>query len=171
MKMLKAAVSGCIASALLLWIIPGLGVISRAVLIIDFNLLLVLVVGARSSFRILEHLHISTNHIEGRKVLIYGAGKRGVYALKEFINNPRSGLRPVGFIDDSPRYQGKQINGLPVLGALDSLNSILAENSISEVILCREDLPKEKVHRLTEICRTNRIPLRRFQTSLEEITS
>jgi UDP-GlcNAc:undecaprenyl-phosphate GlcNAc-1-phosphate transferase len=168
-KVLKAVALGCIASALLLWMIPGLGIISYAALIIDFNLLLFFVVGARSSFRILEHLHISKNHTEGRKVLIYGAGKRGVYALKEFINNPRSGLSPVGFIDDSPRYQGKQINSFPVLGTLDSLGSILQKNSVSEVILCRKDLPQEKLHRLTEICRTNRIPLYRFETRLEEI--
>jgi UDP-N-acetylmuramyl pentapeptide phosphotransferase/UDP-N-acetylglucosamine-1-phosphate transferase len=169
-KVLKAVVLGCIASALLLWMIPGLGIVSHAALIIDFNLLLFFVVGARSSFRILEHLHISKNQ-KGTKVLIYGAGKRGVYALKEFINNPRSGLSPVGFIDDSPRYQGKQINSFPVLGTLDSLDSILANNSISEVILCREDLPKEKLNRLTEICSSHRISVRRFQTGFEDITS
>ena len=169
-KVLKAVASGCIVSALLLWMIPSLGIISRAALIIDFNLLLFFVVGARSSFRILEHLHISKNHTEGRKVLIYGAGKRGVYALKEFINNPRSGLSPVGFIDDSPRYQGKQINSFPVLGTLDSLDSILAENSISEVILCRRDLPKDKLDRLIQICASYHIPLRRFETRLEEIS-
>jgi len=170
-KVLKAVASGCIASALLLWMIPGLGIVSHAALIIDFNLLLFFVVGARSSFRILEHLHISKNHTEGRKVLIYGAGKRGVYALKEFINNPRSGLSPVGFIDDSPRYQGKQINSFPVLGTLDSLGSILQKNSISEVILCRKDLPRDKLDRLIQICASYHIPLRRFETRLEEIST
>ena len=168
-KVLKAVVLGCIASALLLWMIPGLGIISYAALIIDFNLLLFFVVGARSSFRVLEHLHISKDHVEGRKVLIYGAGKRGVYALKEFINNPRSGLSPVGFIDDSPRYQGKQINSFPVLGTLDSLDSILAKNSISEVILCRRDLPRDKLDRLIQICASSHISLSRFETRLEEI--
>ena len=171
LKMLKIVALGCIASALLLWMIPGLGIISQAALIIDFNLLLFFVVGARSSFRILEHLHTSKNHIEGKKVLIYGAGRRGVYAVKEFMDNPRSGLSPIGFIDDSPRYQGKQINGFPVLGTIDSLDGILLKNSITEVILGEEDLPQEKIHRLKEICRRNRIPLRRFQTRLEEMTT
>jgi UDP-GlcNAc:undecaprenyl-phosphate GlcNAc-1-phosphate transferase len=168
MKMLKAVVLGCIVSALLLWIIPGLGIISRAALLIDFNLLVLLVVGSRSSFRILDHLHMSKNH-KGRKVLIYGAGKRGVYALREFISNPHSDLSPVGFIDDSPRFQGKQIDGFPVLGTLDSFDSILQKNSISEVILCREDLPKEKLRRLVEICNSYHIPLSNYKTRLEEI--
>jgi UDP-GlcNAc:undecaprenyl-phosphate GlcNAc-1-phosphate transferase len=171
LKMLKALVMGCIASALLLWIIPTYAILSRAVLLIDFNLLTLFVIGVRSSFRILDHLHISKNHVNGRKVLIYGAGKRGVYALKEFLNNPRSGLSPVGFIDDSPRYQGKQINSIPVLGTLDSLDGILAENSVSEVILCREDLKRDKIDRLIQICSSHQIPLRRFKTGLEEITT
>jgi UDP-GlcNAc:undecaprenyl-phosphate GlcNAc-1-phosphate transferase len=166
--MIKAVVFGCIASALFLWIIPGLGIHSWAVLLIDFNLLLIFIVGARSSFRFLEQFHLAKNH-KGRRVLIYGAGKRGVYAVKEFISNPRLDLSPIGFIDENPRYQGKRIIGFPVLGNFESLDGILAKNSISEVILCREDLSKEKVKRLAEICSSYHIPLRHYKTHLEEI--
>jgi len=167
-KMIKAVLSGCAATAILLWIIPGFGIASRAVLLIDCNLLLFFVVGARASFRILDYLNISKNH-KGRRILVYGAGKRGVYALKEFVSNPRSNLSPIGFIDDSPLYQGKEIDGFPVLGSLDSLSGILSRHSVSEVILCQENLPEEKLHRLTEICHSYNIPLRCYKTSFEEI--
>jgi UDP-GlcNAc:undecaprenyl-phosphate/decaprenyl-phosphate GlcNAc-1-phosphate transferase len=169
MKMVKAVISGCIASALLLWLIPGFGITSRAALIIDFNLLLFFVVGARSSFRILEHLQATKNHLPGRNVLIYGVGKGGVYALKEFLNNPGLGLSPVGFIDDDLRNQGKQVNGYPVLGTIDSIDKILEKNSISEVIVTSDHIPKEKLDRLSLICGSHQISLRRFQTRLEEI--
>jgi len=56
-----------------------------------------------------------------------------------------------------------------VLGTLDSLDSILGKNLISEVILCQENLPQEKLHRLIQICAAYHIPLHRFQTRLEEI--
>jgi len=169
MRMVRAVVLGCVASALLLWMIPGYGVTSRAALIIDFNLLLFFVVGARSSFRILEHLQATKNHNEGRNVLIYGVGKGGVYALKEFLNNPGLGLSPVGFIDDDLRNQGKQVNGYPVLGTIDSIDKILEKNSISEVIVTSDHIPKEKLDRLSMICSSHQISLRRFQTRLEEI--
>jgi UDP-GlcNAc:undecaprenyl-phosphate GlcNAc-1-phosphate transferase len=169
MRMVKAVVLGCVASALLLWIIPGFGITSRAALIIDFNLLLFFVVGARSSFRILEHLQATKNHLQGRNVLIYGVGKGGVYALKEFLNNPGLGLSPVGFIDDDLRNQGKQVNGYPVLGTIDSIESILEKNSISDVIVTSDHIPKEKLDRLSMICSSHQISLRRFQTRLEEI--
>jgi UDP-GlcNAc:undecaprenyl-phosphate GlcNAc-1-phosphate transferase len=168
MRMVRAVIFGCAASAFLLWLLPGFGITSRAVLLIDFNLLLTFVVGARSSFRILDYLHSSRSNL-GRKVLIYGAGKTGVNALREFIHNPILGLSPVGFIDDDQRNKGKQVNGYPVIATLESLESILEKHSISEVVLAIKEFPGERLERLSEICISHQIPLRRFQTRLEEI--
>jgi FlaA1/EpsC-like NDP-sugar epimerase len=131
--------------------------------------LIFFVIGARSSFRILEHFHATMNHNEGRNVLIYGVGKGGVYALKEFLNNPKLDLRPVGFIEDDSRNKGKQVNGYPVLGTLESLGNILKKHSIPEVILTIGEFPKEKLERLSQICHSCQISLRRFQTRLEDI--
>jgi UDP-GlcNAc:undecaprenyl-phosphate GlcNAc-1-phosphate transferase len=169
MRMVRAVVLGCAASALLLWFLPGFGVISRAALLIDFNLLLMFIVTARSSFRILEHLHATKDPLQGRNVLIYGVGKTGVQALKEFNENPRLGLRPVGFIDDDLHHQGKQVTGYPVLGSLEFLEQILEKNSIAEVILAQGDIPKETLEKLSQICSSHNVLLRRFQIRLEEI--
>jgi len=170
MRMVKAVIFGCAASALLLWFIPGFGITSRAALIIDFNLLLFFGVVARSSFRILQHLNATRNHLQGRNVLIYGVGRGGVYALREFLNNLSLDLKPVGFIDDDLRNQGKQVNGYPVLGTIDSIEKVLEKNSVSEVIVASDHIPKEKLDRLSLICSSRQISLRRFQTRLEEIS-
>jgi UDP-GlcNAc:undecaprenyl-phosphate GlcNAc-1-phosphate transferase len=167
-KMLKAVALGCFASALVLWAIPGYGVISLSVLVIDFNILFFLVTGARTSFRILEHFHISNNH-HGRKVLIFGVDKNSLQALNEFINNPRLGLSPVGFIDEDERNKGKQVSGYPILGSIDSLENILKNNSISEVIVTGKNLSEGRLERLSQICNSHHISLRRFETHLEEI--
>jgi UDP-GlcNAc:undecaprenyl-phosphate GlcNAc-1-phosphate transferase len=168
LRILKAVVFGSAMAGLLLWMIPSLGIVSWPVFFIDFNLLFLFIAGARSSFRVLEHLHLANNH-QGKKVLIYGVEKGSVYALDEFINNPRLNLSPVGFIDDDQRNQGKQVNGYPVLGSLDSLENILKIHSVSEVIVSQDDIPKEKLDRLCQICSSCQIPLRRFQAKLEEI--
>jgi UDP-GlcNAc:undecaprenyl-phosphate GlcNAc-1-phosphate transferase len=167
-KMLKAVAAGCFVSALVLWAIPGYGVMSFSVLIIDFNILFFLVTGARTSFRVLEHLHISNNH-HGRKVLIFGVDKSSVQALHEFVNNPRLNLSPVGFIDEDERNKGKQVSGYPILGSIDSLENILKNNSISEVIVTGKNLSEEKLERLSQICNSNHISLRRFRTRLEDV--
>jgi UDP-GlcNAc:undecaprenyl-phosphate GlcNAc-1-phosphate transferase len=117
----------------------------------------------------LEHLYLSKNH-RGRKVLIYGVGKGSVHALNEFISNPRLDISPVGFIDDDQRNRGKQVKGYPVLGPLDSLENILATNSVSEIIVTGENISEGKLDRLSQICNSHNISLRRFQTRLEEIS-
>jgi UDP-GlcNAc:undecaprenyl-phosphate GlcNAc-1-phosphate transferase len=166
--MLKAVMLGCFATGLFLWAIPAYGIMSTAVLFIDFNLLFFFVTGARSSFRVLEQLHVSNNHL-GRKVLIFGVDKESIQALKEFINNPRLNSSPVGFIDEDERNKGKEISGYPILGTLDSLEDIIENHSISEVIITRDDISEAKFHRLRKICNDHQISVRRFQTRLEKI--
>jgi FlaA1/EpsC-like NDP-sugar epimerase len=95
--------------------------------------------------------------------------KSSLQALNEFINNPRLGLSPVGFIDEDERNKGKQVGGYPILGTVDSLESILKNNSISEVIVTGKNLTEGKLDRLSQICNDHHISLRRFQTHLEEI--
>ena len=168
-KMVKAVALGCFASALVLWAIPGYGVISLSVLVIDFNILFFLVTGARSSFRILEHFHISNNH-HGRKVLIFGVDKSSIQALHEFTNNPRLDLSPVGFIEEDERNKGKQVNGYPILGSIDSLDKILEKHSISEIIFTGDNVSEDKLDRLSQICSHRHVSLRRFETRLEEIS-
>jgi len=167
-KMLKAVVVGCSASALVLWAIPGYGVMSLSAIVIDFNILFFMVTGARTSFRVLEHFHISNNH-HGRKVLIFGVDKSGIQALNEFVNNPRLGLSPVGFIDEDERNKGKQVSGYPILGTLDSIEDILKSHAISDVIVANGNVSGERLERLSQICNAHHISLRRFQTHLEEI--
>jgi FlaA1/EpsC-like NDP-sugar epimerase len=67
------------------------------------------------------------------------------------------------------RNKGKVVNGYPVVGTLESLESILDKNSVSEVILAISEFPKEKLERLSQICSSHQIPLRRFQARLEDI--
>ena len=170
LKILKASVLGCLATALILWSIPFFGVFSWSILFIDFNLLLILMIGTRGSFRILEHLYL-THENGARRVLIYGLGRSSVDALQEFVHNPGLHLNPIGFIDDTYRNLKKRINGYPVLGSLDSLESILDKNSITEIIVPCTGVSEEKLDRLFRICTAHHISLRRYQTRFEEIFS
>ena len=168
LRMLRSVLLACIAAGLILWLIPSLGVISRTVLFIDFNLLFFFVIATRSSSRILEYLRFAGNR-KGKTVLIYGLGRAGSHALNEFLKNRRLNLKPVGFIDDDESNKGRQINGYPVLGTLDTLEGVLGSQVISEVIVSRDDISEEKLGRLSQICSSHQIFLRRLKTRLEEI--
>ena len=58
-------------------------------------------------------------------VVVYGAGGHGreIVQLIEDINAHRARWDVLGFIDDDPSTHGREINGFPVLGGLDWLNT------------------------------------------------
>jgi UDP-GlcNAc:undecaprenyl-phosphate GlcNAc-1-phosphate transferase len=168
LRMLRSVLLGCVVTGLILWFIPSLGVISRTALFIDFNLLFFFIIATRTSSRVLEYLSFLSNR-KGKTVLIYGLGRAGSHALNEFLNNRRLNLKPIGFIDDDESNKGKEINGYPVLGTLENLEGVLGSRVISEVIVSRDDIPAEKLDRLSQICSSHQVFLRRLKTSLVEI--
>jgi sugar O-acyltransferase (sialic acid O-acetyltransferase NeuD family) len=58
-----------------------------------------------------------------RDILIYGAGGAGRVIANTLAldKNPETAWKVKGFIDDTERYRGKKINGIPVWGGLDYL--------------------------------------------------
>ena len=170
LRILRASGLGCLATALILWTIPFFGVFSWSVLLIDFNLLFIFMIATRGSFRILEHLYL-THENGAKRVLIYGLGRSSMDVLQEFIRNPGHHLNPIGFIDDTYRNFKKRINGYPVVGSLDSLESLLDKNLVKEIIIPCTGVSEEKLDHLFRICTSHHISLRRYQTRFEEIFS
>src|SRR5215471_1288252 len=70
--------------------------------LLDALLLSALMVGIRSTYRVLDSLQQRDN-VTGAAALIYGAGRGGQLVLRELLQNSRFGLRPIGFLDDDPR--------------------------------------------------------------------
>ena len=92
-------------------------------------------------------------------------------ALQEVIRSSGPNLNPIGFIDDTRGNSRKQINGFPVLGSLDSLESILEKKLITEIIVPINAVSQEEFDRLFQICTSHQISLRWFQTLFEEVFS
>lgn len=59
----------------------------------------------------------------GVPVLILGAGRTGALVARALSREKALGLRPVGFLDDDPGKQGKEVEGLPVLGPISHVFS------------------------------------------------
>ena len=91
---------------------------SRMVFIVYGLLLFFGVAGSRLSFRFFGL------YLRGRPekvpVLIYGAGDGGEIVVRECRNNSQMGYRPIGFVDDDPRKQGRTVQGLRFLAGRTS---------------------------------------------------
>jgi exopolysaccharide biosynthesis polyprenyl glycosylphosphotransferase len=69
--------------------------------------------------------------------LIVGAGMVGEHLVKRLVNEPRYGLRPVGFLDSNPlpRRNGSEGAYVPVLGGPQDLARAVEDTGARQVIL------------------------------------
>jgi len=135
------------------------GNFSRAVFCLDGLLTLVMTSGIRVAIRyyfrsVTKGLGTAKLPIKDKaKILIMGAGSAGEQILREILTNPRLCYEVVGFLDDNPGKQGRSIHGIPVLGALKKLPSVLQEHGdIKEVFTAIRSANGETMRRIVDAC-------------------
>jgi len=70
-----------------------------------------------------------------RNVLIIGAGISGSQLAATIQQQPNSGLRLVGFVDDDPRKAGARVEGVPILGTSQALPRLVKEHAVGLVVM------------------------------------
>jgi FlaA1/EpsC-like NDP-sugar epimerase len=135
----------------------------RSVLVIDWLLSLLLVGGLRFVIRLVaenQSVLIPTGYSRINQVLIVGAGDAGAMVVRELQRNPQLHQNPVGFLDDNPSKFKQQIYGVPVVGALKDLSSVLEREQIDEVVIAIPSAPGKVVRLVSDVCRLKGIPFK-----------
>ncbi len=70
-----------------------------------------------------------------KRVLIVGAGRAGTTLAYEISKQSPPPFNLIGLIDDDPTKLGRQIYGYPVIGNHESLNQVVADQNITDLIL------------------------------------
>jgi UDP-GlcNAc:undecaprenyl-phosphate GlcNAc-1-phosphate transferase len=143
---------------------------SRGVLLLDLLFMLVLMTATRSAFRVARRLLPNPRNVEGRPVLIYGAGDAGELLLRELLNNAELGYVPAGFVDDDPKKAGKLIHGLHVYDA-ESLRDVCEKLAVQEVIISTSSLWPARRERAIQECDAIGLPLRQMQIRLTRLNA
>jgi len=147
----KAITAGTVLPILILLFIYRFYSFSRAVFVIYWGLMLIMVSLSRLSFRLLDEGVRGANR-EGRRVLVYGAGLGGQMVLREIETNRDLGLTVAGFLDDNPRIQRTRIRGYPVLGGGSDLERVIADQKIQEIIISFKMESSEKKREIKRWC-------------------
>ncbi|MEW6272055.1 MAG: hypothetical protein AB1689_22465 [Thermodesulfobacteriota bacterium] len=138
---------------------------SRAVFVLDWLLLVVLVVASRASFRVLGEV-LRPRARDGRPVLIYGADDAGELIARELLRPGAATRRPIGFLDDDPGKRGTEIHTFPVLGGVDDLAAIVRDREVAEVLVASNAMPPDKLGRVDRLCRELKVPLLRVSLQI-----
>ena len=110
--------------------------IPRSVILINWLLVLIVIIGSRLFLRwFLSEINRNNN------VLIYGAGEAGIQ-LSTALNGSRE-FKPVAFIDDAIDIQNQSINGLKVFSK-DDLNYLVKQENVKEIFLAIPSISRIK---------------------------
>jgi FlaA1/EpsC-like NDP-sugar epimerase len=112
----------------LMFILNRMEEIPRSVPFIQWCLLIVALGGSRFAYRLLRH-HALLRVDSGAPtvpVLLLGAGDAADLFIRVSRSDPHAPYRVVGLLDDAGGFQGRQIQGIPVLGRLRDLPVVVA---------------------------------------------
>ena len=133
-RILFAVIAAAALIPLVLWLFRVPAIVPRSVLVIDPLLLLLFMGGSRLLYRLWkENLLYGNFHLQGEPVLVLGAGAAGIGLSKELARS--SAWHLVGFLDDDADIQGRTLNGIKVLGKLDSLPHWAQRFGVTQVII------------------------------------
>jgi exopolysaccharide biosynthesis polyprenyl glycosylphosphotransferase len=132
----------------------------RVMVIYAWLLTVLLVTLSRSALVIVRNWMRHRGHWSDR-LLIVGTGDVGRMILQKVRQMPRLGYQVVGFVDgDSP--PGQDIMGVPVLGTVDDIPTIIQEHAIEEVIIGRPELSHQEVLAIISRCERGQVGIKIF---------
>lgn len=132
------AIGTAVAGVVVLVVQRDLGQ-SRAVFLIDFILLSLLLAGSRMFLVSLRHWFNMQGRAAGRRVLIVGANETGIMALRSLLRSAEPVYQPAGFLDDDPGKHRRRIGGVPVVGRVADLAALAQRERAELVVLALED--------------------------------
>jgi len=104
--------------------------------------------------------YYNSSETDRKRVLIAGAGESGTMIANEMLRHPEIGLVPVGFVDDAPNKQKQKILGLPVLGKVSSLRSVLNKVDVEELIIAMPSEDGEVIRKVVNEAQKVKLPSR-----------
>jgi FlaA1/EpsC-like NDP-sugar epimerase len=95
-----------------------------------------------------------------KPVLLVGAGRGGVLAVREIGARGDMDIEVMGFVDDDPLKQGTVIHGVKVLGQIREIPRLVRELGIDHVVITIAETRSQLLRRIAEICQKSGVRMR-----------
>ncbi len=154
-RILVAAGLGALAVAMLVLLLQR-AYIPRSVVVLYPILLAGMMSGSRIAYRAWKEGRLGRFSADGSKrVIVLGAGTAGANLLKSLGRSPEWTF--IGLLDDDPARQGRDIDGVKVLGALETLSEVAARLGVEQAIIAMPGATHSARRRALELCSRARI--------------
>ena len=129
---------------------------AREVILSDLLFSILFILFFRTSLRIingrLDSEHIK-HHPNVLKVAIIGTDEFSSQIISELKTKRFYGVFPVAILDDDPKYYGRRLHGVPILGSSELLSDLAQQDSIGGVVFTARALPQKRILELSELAK------------------
>jgi FlaA1/EpsC-like NDP-sugar epimerase len=115
-------------------------------------LLHILLIGGSRFFWRVYRDSLFNKGMDTNKTLIVGAGSAGTMVARQLMKSHESGLLPIGFIDDDQKKQGLDIMGIPVVGGVSCIESIVKRFNVDNIVIAIPSLRKKELNTIFREC-------------------
>lgn len=136
--------------------------------VINFYFLVTLILGLRISFHVLKYL-FQKSRMNQQRILIYGAGDQGVLALRQMQSIEPDEHTIVGFLDEDPRMEGKQIHDYPVFGGHWKLERLVRLKKINRLIITDFNLHPKIIRQIHAVAHEYNLDVQTINLQLKEL--
>ncbi len=157
-QLIKSVVVGTSLVAISIFFVTRLNLVPRSVFILHGLILMAMVVGPRIIYRLLKDRHISS--AAENRVLVVGAGTAGEMLVRDLLRARPRVYEPVAFVDDDGDKQGKDIQGVRVLGTSATIPLLVDELNIDRVIIAVPTATAEEIQTIVQWCEKASAPFR-----------
>jgi O-antigen biosynthesis protein WbqV len=154
-----------------MFLFTRLDTLPRSFLLIDWLVLIALLGGPRLGYRVFKDRGLDHLLERGRgatvPVLLISTKDGADTFIRETVRDPNSVYRVIGMLSDRPSRVGRQIYGVPVLGTIDALETVVARLDRrgvrpQKLVITPQGLAGAEVRHLLERAEALAIPLARL---------
>ncbi|AMQ07894.1 polysaccharide biosynthesis protein [Sporosarcina psychrophila] len=113
---------------------------------------ILLIGGSRMSWRLFRDTVNLQEDKEAKRTMIVGAGQAGSMIVRQVLQNPESGMKPVLFVDDDRTKQGLEIFGVKVVGGTQHISGFVKANDIEKIVIAIPSMGKQQMAELMKLC-------------------
>jgi FlaA1/EpsC-like NDP-sugar epimerase len=158
-NIIRAAILGALAVALVLFLYNRLATVPRTVLVVYPFVLAALLGAPRMAYRYWKDSRLDfIAHAPSERMLVLGAGKAGEALVRDLLRENR--YAPMGFLDDDPQLRGARVHGIPVLGTLDQLPQRARETAAEILVIAMPSASNSQMQRVVDLCEACGVPFR-----------
>jgi FlaA1/EpsC-like NDP-sugar epimerase len=154
-----------------MFVFTRLETLPRSFVLIDWLVLIALLGGPRLGYRLfkdrgLDHL-LERSRSQRVPVLLISTKDGADTFIRETVRDSNSAYRVVGVLSDTPSRVGREIYGVPVLGTIDSLESVVMRldrrgRRPQKLVITTQSLAGAEVRRLLDRADALAIPMARL---------